>query len=429
MKTLLHPQQLRGHRAAVVGAGRSGLAAARLLRELGATVRVHDLNPKALDAAAAAGLAICPGDHRPQDFADVQLVVLSPGVPRARLVSLLPSGATIVGELELASWFVGEPIVAVTGSNGKTTTTTVIGHVLAAAGKDVFVGGNIGTPLAEYVLGGGRAEVLVLEVSSFQLQTVDSFHPRVGVLLNISANHLDYHADMAEYRAAKMQLFRRMTSDDLAVLPLALKEEVEGEGMIRARRVYVAARGRFACPGLPGPHNQTNLEAAYHACRFFGVTEEEFAAAVKDVRSLPHRQELVLEHNGVRFVNDSKATTLEALAAALLAQDQPVRLLAGGVFKGGDPKTLASLLQERCRSIHLFGAGREVFATAWEGLGLPLFWHPTLEEAVAEATRLAQAGETVLLSPATASFDLFANYKERGQAFARAARVAVGLSQ
>lgn len=427
MDALIHPQQLRGHRAAVVGAGRSGLAAARLLRELGALVRVHDPNPTALEAAAAAGLAVCPGEHRAEDFAGVQLVVASPGVPRARLAPLVPAGALLVGELELASWFVAEPVVAVTGSNGKTTTTTVIGQVLEAAGRRVFVGGNIGTPLAEYVLAGQRAEVVVLEVSSFQLQTVEGFHPRVGVLLNISANHLDYHADMAEYRAAKMRLFRCMTEADLAVLPLALKEEIEAEGLVRARRVYVTALGRFACPGLPGAHNQANLEAAFQACRFFGVDEKAFAAAVAGFRSLPHRQELVLEHGGVRFVDDSKATTLDALAAALQAQAGPVRLLVGGVFKGGDPAELGPLVQERCRSIHLFGASREVFAAAWADLGVPLSWQPTLEAAVAEAARLAQPGDTVLLSPATASFDLFANYKERGLAFARAARAAVGI--
>lgn len=426
MREMIHSDQLRGHQVAVVGAGRSGMAAARLLRALGAQVRVHDTRPEVLTEAAAEGFAVCVGEHRAEDFAPCQMVVVSPGIPRARIAPLVAPGVTLIGELELGSWFVAEPMVAVTGSNGKTTTTTVIGHVLKSTGRRVFVGGNIGTPLCEYVLSGDRADVLVLEVSSFQLQTVNAFHPQVGVLLNISANHLDYHADMDEYRAAKMQLFARMTEADLAVLPLDLKEELERQGWVRARRVYVTAVQRFACPGLPGSHNQANLEAAFQACRFFGVDEAAFAAAVKDFQGLPHRQEVVLEKRGVRFVNDSKATTLDALAAALTAQDRPVRLLAGGVFKGGDPASLAPLLGDRCRSIHLFGQSRQVFAAAWGHLGLPLSWHPTLEEAVAEAASMAVPGETVLLSPATASFDLFANYKERGQAFAVAARRAMG---
>ncbi len=428
MRAMIHSDQLRGHQVAVVGAGRSGMAAARLLRALGAEVQVHDVRPEGLAEAAAQGFSVCAGEHRAEDFAPCSMVVLSPGIPRARIAPLLAPGTTLIGELELGSWFVAEPMVAVTGSNGKTTTTSVIGHVLKSTGRRVFVGGNIGTPLCEYVLSGDLADVVVLEVSSFQLQTVNAFHPRVGVLLNISPNHLDYHADMDEYRAAKMQLFARMTEADLAVLPLSLKEDVERQGQVRARRVYVTAVQRFSCPGLPGAHNQANLEAAFHACRFFGVDEAAFAAAVKDFQGLPHRQEVVFEKDGVRFVDDSKATTLESLAAALRAQDRPVRLLAGGVFKGGDPAELAPLIREHCRSIHLFGQSREVFAAAWEHLGLPLSWHPTLEEAVAEAVRMAVPGETVLLSPATASFDLFANYKERGAVFAAAARRAMGVA-
>ena len=422
MRELIHKDQLRGHRAIVVGAGRSGLAAARLLDALGAQVVVADRNPEALALASAQGFAVQAGEHRPEHFAGAQMVVLSPGVPPSALAPLIPQGTLVLGELELASWFVTEPVVAVTGSNGKTTTTTVIGRVLERAGLRVFVGGNIGTPLAEYVLEGDPAQVLVLEVSSFQLQTTSRFHPRVGVLLNISPNHLDYHADMEEYTAAKLRLFQAMTSEDVAVLPLELKEQMEGLSWLRARRVYVTALGRFPCPGLPGAHNQANLEAAFQACRFFGVSEEGFREAVADFTTLPHRLETVLEHGGIRFVDDSKATTLDALAAALRAQDRPVRLLAGGVFKGGDPACLGDVLQEHCRSIHLFGASREIFASAWKPLGMEVSWHPRLEEAVAAAIAAAQPGETVLLSPATASFDLFANYKQRGEAFAAAVR-------
>lgn len=421
MREFIHAGQLRGHRAAVVGAGSSGLAAARLLSRLGAEVCLHDTSSASLASLPTnMDWRLISGEHKAAHFKDAQLVVLSPGVPYTRLASLLPPGVQVVSELELASWFVSEPIVAITGTNGKTTTTTLISRILERNGRSVFTGGNIGTPLSEYVLSTERAEVLVLEVSSFQLQNSPSFHPLVAVLLNFSPNHLDYHASLDEYREAKLSLFAQMEESDLAIVPLSMKKELEARSFTRARRIYFVGSSRFVCPGLPGPHNRENMEAAYLACRFFGLSQDEVQYGLDGFSSLPHRQEVVAEHGGVVFIDDSKSTTIDSLAAALGSQDRPVRLLAGGVFKGGDLTMLRPVLRARVRGVYLFGQSRELFESAWADAGPALSWDATLEEAVFRATSDAHAGECVLLSPATASFDLFANYKERGRVFCRA---------
>jgi len=423
MREFIHGDQLKGHRAVVLGAGTSGIAAARLLVRLGASVRLLERNESvAASIPAEPGIEIVGGEHRPEHFAGADLVVLSPGIPKAKVASLLPSAAQVVSELELGSWFVSEPVIAVTGTNGKTTTTTLIGRILERNGRKVFTGGNIGTPLCEYLLGSERAEVLVLEVSSFQLQNSPSFHPRVGVLLNFSANHLDYHETMEEYLQAKLSMFAHMEAGDLAVAPLSMKDELEGRDFTRASRVYFVASRRFECPGLPGEHNRENMEAAYLACRHLGLTEDDVRRGIEGFATLPHRIEAVAEHRGILFVDDSKSTTVDSMIAALKSQDRPVRLLAGGVFKGGDLGEVLPLLRERVRGIYLFGKSREIFETAWAGCGREITWDATLEEAVFRAASDARRGECVLLSPATASFDLFANYKERGKTFQRAVR-------
>jgi len=423
MREFIHGDQLRGHLAVVLGAGASGMAAARLLVRMGARVRLLERNESvAAGLAAEAGVEVVGGAHLPEHFEGANLVILSPGIPRAKVDALLPATAQVVSELEFASWFVSEPIIAVTGTNGKTTTTTLIGRILEKNGRKVFVGGNIGTPLCEYLLGEERADILVLEVSSFQLQNSPSFHPRVGVLLNFSANHLDYHATMEEYLEAKLTMFAHMDAGDLAVVPLDMQADLERRGFTRAKRVYFVPSRRFDCPGLPGEHNQANMEAAYLACRYFGLTEDEVRSGIEGFGSLPHRIEAVAEHQGILFIDDSKSTTIDSMIAALKSQDRPVRLLAGGVFKGGDLGAVLPHIRERVRGIYLFGKSREIFEEAWVGSGKDISWDATLEEAVFRAAGDARSGECILLSPATASFDLFANYKERGNAFQRAVR-------
>jgi UDP-N-acetylmuramoylalanine--D-glutamate ligase len=427
MNELVHPDQLRGHKIAVIGAGRSGIAAASLATALGAEVLLADrqdsFSPEVEERASKNGWALKAGDHAPEDFRDAQMVILSPGVARSSLKKCLPDSAQVFSELEFASWFVSAPILAVTGTNGKTSTTMLISHVLTNCGKTVFTGGNIGTPLAEFVLEARRADILVLEVSSFQLQNCSGFRPAVGVLLNFSANHLDYHVDEEEYFRAKLKLFARQKDNNLAVIPYALKPRLENRDFTRARILYFMPRGAFSCPNLPGEHNQANMEAAYHACRYFGVSKEQFQESLADFRPPEHRQEIFLVRDGIRYVDDSKATSVDALRAALASFPSPIRLLAGGVFKGGDLALVNELLREKVVKVYLFGDSREVFEAAWSGVA-PLEWFPKLEAASSRAVAESVPGDNVLLSPATASFDLFPDYKARGDAFKTAVKEA-----
>jgi UDP-N-acetylmuramoylalanine--D-glutamate ligase len=423
MRDLVRPAPQAGHTAVVVGAGASGRAAVRLLSRLGAWVRLVERNPAAVpadlcEALACRGVEIVTGEHAPGHFAGADLVVLSPGVSRASLAPYLTScpGAQVLAELELASWFVDTPMVAVTGTNGKTTTVMLISHLLGAAGLSVFTGGNIGTPLSEYVLAGKPADVCVIEVSSFQLQGVATFHPHVAVLLNFSANHLDWHADMDEYLAAKLKIFAMQGTSDLALVPEELSYLLSGREFTKARIETFAPSARFRCPRLLGRHNQADMEAAYAACREFGVTEELARKAFFDFVPAPHRLQVVGEKRGVVFVDDSKATTVTAMRAAIETFDRPVWLLAGGVFKGGDLAGLVPLLRERVRGVGLFGQSRDIFEAAWAG-AVPLHWSPSLGRAVERLYAQASPGEVILLSPATASFDLYTDYKARGRDF------------
>jgi UDP-N-acetylmuramoylalanine--D-glutamate ligase len=423
-----------GELAVVVGAGVSGEAAARLLAAAGIRVRVlesraENVSEKFREYARPAGVEILTGEHSPEQFAGAALVVASPGVPARVLLALLeaaaprgPSGGLppLMGEMELALSLTDEPILAVTGSSGKTTTTSLAAAMLREAGRSVFLGGNIGTPLSAYVLEGKRADVLVLELSSFQLQGCTSLRPKAGIFLNLTPNHLDRHADMAEYADAKFSLFARQTSEDLAVLPPELEEEFQRRGFAGRREIFVD-QGRFPRTRLMGRHNAANAEAAYLAARAFGVDEETAARAVAGFTPLRHRLEPAGCLDGVRYVNDSKCTTVDSLRVALSSFDVPVVLLAGGRFKGGDLSGLGDLLRQRVKAVVLFGACREVFESAWKGI-VPLSWHEGLEPAFAEARRAAARGDVVLLSPATASYDLYANYKERGDHFCRLVR-------
>ncbi len=427
--SLKHNPVVPGSVVVIVGAGASGESAARLVREKGARARLLERNPAKvgqplLELAARIGIEIITGPHEPAHFQDASLVVLSPGVPYSRMVMMLEAAGSpqVMSEMELAYRFVDEPILAVTGTSGKTTTVSLAAAMLREAGKRVFLGGNIGTPLSDYVLGEDKADVLVLEASSFQLMGCDSFRPNVGVLLNISPNHLDQHESMREYVEAKFSLFDRQTEEDTAIFNTALEDDVPLRD-IRAKILYFTATDRFPETRLLGAHNRANLEAAYLACREFGVTGEEARRAVAAFEPLPNRLELVGEWNGIAYINDSKGTTVSALKVALESMTRPALLLAGGVFKGGDLAALSDLLREKVRAVGLFGGNREEFTRAWEGV-VPLTWSPTLEEAVHAVRKLAVPGDAILLAPATASFDLYANYGERGADFRRiAARV------
>ncbi|MDR2604406.1 MAG: UDP-N-acetylmuramoyl-L-alanine--D-glutamate ligase [Desulfovibrio sp.] len=418
-----------GATAVVVGAGLSGFAAARLLAAWGARVRLLERNAdpgqEVMERAREAGFELLLGEHTPEQFRGASLVVVSPGVPPATLAPLRAAAGNppLIGETELALRCVREPVSAVTGTSGKTTTVSLAAAMLRAAGKKVFLGGNIGVPLSEYALSGETVDVLVLELSSFQLQCMFSLRPRAAVLLNLAANHLDHHADMAEYSAAKFSIFARQEGDDLAVVPEDLAEEYRRRGY-KGRLKIFRASGRFPMGRLIGAHNAADAEAAYLAAAEFGVSETDAARAVAAFTPLPHRLEKVGKLDGVSYVNDSKSTTVDALRAALLSFDAPLLLLAGGHFKGGDLESLRPLLSAKVKAVALFGASREVFEKAWRGT-VPLTWDPELPAALRRLRAAARAGDVVLLSPATASYDLYGSYKERGDHLRRLVAAAV----
>ncbi len=429
----------------VVGAGRSGMAACKLLHAKGAKVRLLEQKAESIgeDFAAwmkDAGVEVVCGPHEKAHFADADIVVPSPGAALASLKPFLPvdRDMEVMAEMELAWREIAqgdkpEGVLAVTGTSGKTTTVSLCAAMLEAHGHKVFLGGNIGTPLSEYVLakmeGGERADVLVLECSSFQLQTCSTFRPHVAMLLNVSENHLDFHADMAEYIEAKAHIFQCQGEDDFAILGAGL-EAIEAEYMAsifaktKANVEYVkvvAGEKVFADCKLFGAHNQSNMQAAWQATTPFGVTFDDAKRAVAAFEPIENRLELVAEKGGVVYVNDSKCTTVSALKVALESFDKPVLLLAGGKFKGGDLEGLIPLVKEHVRLVGLVGASRERFEQAWTGV-VPMWWEPTLEGAVVRISKEAKSGEVVLLAPATASYDLFKSYIHRGSVFREAVR-------
>ncbi len=417
---------------AVVGAGRSGRAAVRLLCALGLPVRLLEKNFDALPPEFREFLdshpeVDCrPGEHMRTYFEGCSVLVPSPGAAAAQLVPLLPENdpPVIMAETELA-WRLleGEPVLGVTGTSGKTTTVSLCSAMLKEAGKNVFTGGNIGVPLSEYVLarlgGAPKADVIVLELSSFQLQTCSTLRPHAAVWLNISPNHLDYHKDMREYAEAKMKIFACQTPDDYAILDESVRPYAERAGLKAHAVYYDAASMRFSDTQLQGRHNMANAEAAWQACRVFGVSEGCAVKAVREFKPLPNRLEKVAEIGGVTYVNDSKCTTLAALKTAVEAVRPPVILLAGGKFKGGEPGELIPVMKGRVRHIALYGASRSVFESAWKD-SFPVSWDETLREALARANDLADAGDCVLLAPATSSYDQYKNYEERGADFREA---------
>lgn len=414
---------LPGKLAVVVGAGASGLAACRLLTSMGLSVRLLEKTkrPELLALAAEHGWEVLFGEHYPEQFKDAAVIVPSPGLPLNKLKNWLPAGAEnlVMGEMELAYRQVDEPIIAITGTSGKTTTASLCAAMLTAGGKKVFLGGNIGTPLSEYVLavkhGAPKANVLVLEISSFQLQTCSTFHPHIGMLLNLSENHMDYHADMQEYGDAKFKLFSRQNKVDYAIFPASMATDPRVY-QVAAQKIFFEAGPDFPDTTLLGAHNQANLAAAWQAALIFGVSLNQAQQAAREFKAPPHRLEIIGSKQGILFINDSKSTTVESLKVALAAMDKPVLLLAGGVFKGGDLRTLSPLIRQKVRAIGLFGASRETFEQAWLGL-VPIVWRETLCEAVHALLKEAKTGDVMLLSPATASFDLYANYKARGDDF------------
>jgi UDP-N-acetylmuramoylalanine--D-glutamate ligase len=426
-----------GKNVVVLGLGGSGEAAAHLLREEGAVVTVCDSGTKpAVQERASklreSGIAVKLGTEADADPASYDLCVLSPGIdPAVPLVrNVIAKGIPIIGEIELAYEECSCPVVAITGTNGKTTTTELTETILRGAGLRVAACGNIGLPFSSAVRGSDALDVLVLEASSFQLETVSTFRAHVAVWLNFSPNHLDRYPGVDEYREAKLRIFERQTSNDFAVVnasdflpPLTANVLTFSSWLDRAdftlNANQICFRGRpILDPSrtrLRGNHNIENLMAALAIGHALHIDFEKLVNAALDYSPPPHRCEVVRELNGVIWVNDSKATTLDAMEKALSACAGPIVLIAGGKDKGFEFDPIASLIAERVSHAVLIGEMRERIATSWNRTSSTCV--DSLEEAVATASKLASAGTTVLFSPGTSSFDMFTSYVDRGNRF------------
>jgi len=429
----------------VIGLGVSGRAAARLLAAHGADLVMTDLRADLSRADLPKG-EVRLGAEDPAWLAGVNLVVASPGVPPTSKLMIAARELRIpmISELELASRFVTAPTVAITGTNGKSTVTVMLGEILRAAGLKTFVGGNLGIPLADGA--GGACDAMVVEVSSYQLELIDTFKPHVGVHLNLTDDHLDRYRDLDEYGRAKARLFENQDGNDWAILNREdervwkLAREVrsrvfsfsmerpgnlavegadaiwgEGDGLAFT---FGPARGRLAIGGfkLPGRHNLLNAMAATAAALALGVAPQIIERTLAGFTGLAHRTEFVCEKNGVRYIDDSKGTNVGAVVEALAATRGPVILIAGGVDKGGDYGPLRAPLEEKVRMLILFGAAREKMRAALAGATL-IESVTTIADAVKMAAALAREGDTVMLSPACSSFDQFKDYAERGRVF------------
>ena len=432
-----------GRHVLVVGFRRTGEAVAAALAQRGVRVRVADARPAAALGAprAPAGVELRLGEDGVDLLRGIDVVVPSPGVPRDAplLATAVRRGIPVWSEIEVAFRMLACPVVGITGTNGKSTTTTLVGLALARAGRRTFTGGNLGMPLIAALA--DPPEIAVVEVSSFQLEWVERFRPHVGCLLNVTADHLDRHGTFAEYRDAKARLFAVQGPDDWAVVNRDDAEAWRAAAGVRARLVSFGAAavpcGAFAGEGfvafrppdggeerydlghtrLTGRHNVENILAAVATARLAGAPADAVQAAIDAVEPLPHRMTLVRERSGVRWYDDSKATNVGAAAKSLDSFPGPVILLAGGVDKGGAYDPLVASASGKVRLAILFGAARERIAAALAPAGVPIERARTLEKAVATAAASATAGDTVLLAPACASFDMFTDYAARGRAF------------
>ncbi len=453
--------ELAGARVTVMGLARSGVAACRLLQAAGARVTVADRKESTELAAVLGGIdrdhvGVTVGARYESSLDGADLVVISPGVPYrlAPLEAVRRRGVKVISELELASQFFRSPLLAITGTNGKSTTVTLIGKFLAESGKRAFVGGNLGTALSEAAVEDLRAgqagkpspfDYLVVEVSSFQLETIDRFHPWIAALLNVTVDHQDRYESLDEYIAAKQRIFENQTASDFALFNLddsrvaglrhrihakrlgftttsTLGGDLFGGTYLEDDRIVTTVTGvrqeicRRSEIRIIGNHNVENVMAAATYALLCGCPLDVIRRVLATFPGLEHALEIVRERRGVRFVNDSKGTNVDATLKALESIDQPIWLIAGGRDKGGDFSRLAQAVSRRVTRVILIGEAAPLLRQAWEGVAT-LTEAATLREAVDCAAQGASPGDVVLLSPACASFDMFADYQDRGRQF------------
>ena len=456
--------ELKGKKILVVGLGKSGLAAALFLRRRGAQVTVSDLRSaqalsKEIPSLLEAGIVVEAGGHGLLTFRRQDLIVVSPGVPLStpELAQVRRLGLPIIGELELAARFLKGKVLAITGSNGKTTTTTLCGEIFSAAALNPLVAGNIGLPVIDVVDRSTEAGWSVLEVSSFQLETTESFHPHVAVILNITPDHLDRHGTFENYVAMKEKIFANQTGEDYLILNGDDPIVQQAAGRTKSQvlwfsRSKIVRCGAFLLDGmvmfrpteqgkpipvlplaeipLKGDHNIENVLAAVCAACVAKIPTQTIAQAVAAFQAVEHRLEFVAAIHGVDYYNDSKATNVDATAKAIASFPGNIHLILGGKDKNSDYTQLNALLRARVKAVYTIGSAAEKIERQISGV-TRIIHTGTLEAAVDQAAGQALAGDVVLLAPACSSFDQFENYEERGKVFKQAvlARQGAGVWQ
>ncbi len=445
---LLRVDRIIGKKISILGMARSGLALAKTLKELGAKVFVSDLkneNNLKSETSELKRLKIDfeTGGHTQKLLQEKDYLVLSPGVPGdipiVKEAEFL--GLPVFSEIEVAYWLCPAEIVAITGSNGKTTTTTLVGEILKKAGRKNWVAGNIGVAFSGVLSQISPEGIAVLEVSSFQLEKIQEFKPRVSAILNLSPDHLDRYPNVDSYIQAKFRIFENQDKSDFAVLnydDLLLRKKASevkapvlffstGTGLeegayIKDKNLLVKLGGKekriidINQIGVKGPHNLSNAACASLIATILGVKPETIAEVLKEFKGVEHRLEPVAEINGIKFINDSKATNVDSVWYALQSVAKPIILIAGGKDKGGDFSKLSGLVKEKVKLLILIGQAKEKIKSALGSL-TETIEAQDLAEAVQTAYKKAQAGDTVLLSPACASYDMFSNFEERGKIF------------
>lgn len=427
---------LNGKKVAVLGCGRSGVSAARLALAQGASeVCIFDSSPHA--SCADSALKFVPGatEEDARNFA-AELVVLSPGIEAdiPWTLAFTCAGAPIIGEIELGYNYFNGKIIAITGTNGKTTTTALLEHILLQAGRTAKACGNYGYPFCDVVMQAEQPEIAVLEVSSFQMETIHAFRPDVAIWLNFAPDHMDRYTKVEDYYNAKLRIFENMTADQLAIVrvgenlpelktPVLEFSAVVGSGQLYYQQNYIMEAGR-PLMGLRGTameqaHNAENSMAAILACRAVGLTDEQIEHGIRTFCPPGHRCETVAELDGVLWLNDSKSTNLHSTEAAVRSQTRPIVLLAGGKDKGLDYSAINPMLEIKARCCIVFGQIADQLESTFAPVCKTIKVE-TVEQAVAAAAKEAQRGDVVLFSPGTSSFDQFTGYVQRGQCFRNA---------
>lgn len=443
--------RIRGKKVSIFGMARSGMALAKVLQELGASVFLTEKkNEESLlsqiSELKSSGIDFELGGHTEKALEHKDYLVISPGVPSDLPILLQAEnrGIPIFSEIEVAYWLSEALLIGITGSNGKTTTTTLVGEILKEDGREVKVAGNIGVPFSSVVQEVSRKGIIVLEISSFQLEKIEEFKPKVSVILNVTPDHLDRYPDMKRYTDAKLRIFENQTEEDFVILnwddpvtsnlaPLSrakslffsTKSELKVGSYVKNGNLVFQLNGKAEeiIPveeiGIRGPHNLSNAAAACAICAPLGVKKDSMEKALRSFKGVEHRLEDVAMVDGIRFVNDSKATNVDSVFYALQSIKEPIFLIAGGKDKGGDFTILRELVKSKVKGLILLGQAKEKIEEALGGL-VPTYIVESMREAVELGFKKADKGDCVLLSPACASYDMFQDYEHRGRVFKEA---------